>query len=73
LFKKGIDLSPVILNFALGYAIWKVQENHVEFKLNGTHQLLAYDDDVNLLGDNIDSINKTTETIIDLVRNLVNK
>jgi hypothetical protein len=34
----------------------KVQENLVELKLNGTHQLLAYADDVNLLGDNIDNI-----------------
>jgi hypothetical protein len=34
-------------------------------KLNGTHQLLAYADEVNLLGDNIDIINKNTETLID--------
>jgi hypothetical protein len=34
-------------------------------KLNGTHQLLAYADDVNLLGDNIDTISKNTETLID--------
>jgi hypothetical protein len=33
--------------------------------LNGTHQLLAYADDVNLLGDNIDTIKKNTETVID--------
>jgi hypothetical protein len=32
--------------------------------LNGTHQLLAYADDVNLLGDNIDTLNKNTETLI---------
>jgi hypothetical protein len=32
---------------------------------NGTHQLLAYADDVNLLGDNIDTIKKNTETLID--------
>jgi hypothetical protein len=34
-------------------------------KLNGTHQLLAYADDVNLLGDNIDTVKKNTETLID--------
>jgi hypothetical protein len=37
----------------------------VGLKLNGTHQLLAYVDYVNLLGDNIDIINKNTETFID--------
>jgi hypothetical protein len=30
----------------------KVQENQVGLKLNGTHKLLVYDDDMNLLGDN---------------------
>jgi hypothetical protein len=35
----------------------------VGLKLNGTHQLLAYADDVNLLGDNIDMIKKNAETL----------
>jgi hypothetical protein len=43
----------------------KVQKYEVGLKLNGTHQLLVYSDDVNLLGDNIDTIKKITETLID--------
>jgi hypothetical protein len=42
----------------------EIQEKQVELKLNGTHQLLAYDD-VNLLGDNIDTIEKNIENLID--------
>jgi hypothetical protein len=37
----------------------------VELKLNGTHQLLVYADDVNLLDDNIDTIKSNTQTLID--------
>jgi hypothetical protein len=46
------SLSPLLFNFALEDAIRKVQDNQVGLKLNGTHQLLAYADAVNLLRDN---------------------
>jgi hypothetical protein len=56
--KQRDSLLSLLLNFALEYSIRKVQENQLGLKLNGSHQLLAYTDDVNLLEDNIDTINK---------------
>jgi hypothetical protein len=60
---QGDALSPLIFVFALECAIKKVQENQVGLILNWTHQLLAYADDVNPLGDNIETIKKT-QTLI---------
>jgi sorting nexin-29 len=54
--KQGDALAPLLLNFALEYTIRKVQENQVGLQLNGTHELLVYVDDVNLLGNTTDNI-----------------
>jgi len=48
--KQGYALSPWIFNFALEYAIRRVQVNQNGLKLSGAHQRLVDADDVNMLG-----------------------
>jgi hypothetical protein len=55
---KRDTLSQSLFNFALGYAIRRVQENLDGLKLNGTHQLLVY---VSILGRSTHTTMKNTE------------
>jgi hypothetical protein len=48
----------LLLKFALEYVIRKVEKSQVGLKLSGTHQLLSYADDTNLLGGNINTVKR---------------
>jgi hypothetical protein len=54
----------LLFNFALEYAIRRVQINQDGLKLNGTHQLLIYDGDVNILGVSVLTVQKNTEALV---------
>jgi hypothetical protein len=57
--------------FALEYAIRRFQDNYLGLKLNGMHQLLAYANDVNIVGENTDIIKKKTEAFLDIRKEVV--
>jgi len=62
--KQGDALSSLLFNFALEYAIRRVQIKQYGLKLNGTHQLLVYADDVNILGGSVHTVKENAETLI---------
>jgi len=63
--KQGDALSPLLFNFALEFGIKRVQvKNQDGLKLNGTHQLLAYADDVNILGGSAHTVKENSEVLL---------
>jgi hypothetical protein len=53
----------ILLHYKI-YGIRRVQVNQDGLKLNGTHQLLVYADDINTIGGSIQTIKKITEALV---------
>ncbi len=62
---------PLLFNFALVYAIRRVQVKQDGLKLNGTHQLFIYPDDVNIVEWRVHTIKENVVAwIIDSKKNV---
>jgi len=65
-------MSPIRDNLKQGYVLWPLLFNLKRncFKVNSTHQLLVFADDVNILGGSVYTVEKKAEILVVLVRNL---
>jgi len=62
--KHGDALKPMIFNFALHYAIRRFKVKRNCLKINGTHQLLAYADDVSIISVSVHTIKGNEITLV---------
>jgi hypothetical protein len=58
------NLPSLFFKFALEYAVRRVQVNQDGLKLDGTHQLLAFADDVNILGGSVHTVKENAEALV---------
>ena len=60
----------LLFNFVLEYAVRKVQETRLGLDINGTHQVLVYADDVNLIGNDIKTIKRNSEVLLNTYKDI---
>ena len=62
--KQGDAVLALLFNFVLESATRRIQVNQDGLKLNATHQLLAYADNVNIFEGSVHTINKNAEALV---------
>jgi hypothetical protein len=54
----------ILLTLSIAYSKAKVQVNQDGMKLNGAHQILAYADNVNILGGSVHTVRENAEALV---------
>jgi len=62
--KNSWKQGDAFITIAFQLCFRRVQVNQNGLKLNGTHQLLVYVDDVNILGGSVHIIKKNTKALV---------
>ena len=60
----------MLFSLAVEYAVRRVQVNRDGLKLNSTHQLLAYADDVNILAGSMHTLKENSEALVAATREI---
>ena len=62
--------GPQLTIVSIIIIIRKVQETRLVLDMNGTHQVLTYASDVNLMGDNIRIIERNAEVLLNVCKRI---
>ena len=68
--KQGDALLQLLFNFSLEYAMRMVQETNLGLNMNGTHQILAFADDLNLITIDIRTIERKADVLLNACENI---
>jgi hypothetical protein len=67
---KQEALMLLLFNFTFEYAIRWIQVNQDGLQLSGTHQLIVYADDINILGGRVHTIRKYATALVSVIKEI---